>query len=61
MAVSYRQGCEAAAATALSDGMVLAHTHRCTHSFTNEIEAECVRISIPTHTHPHILIYTASD
>lgn len=37
------------------------HTHRCAHSFTNEIEAECVRISIPTHTRPHMLIYTASD
>lgn len=37
------------------------HTHRCAHSFTNEIEAECVRISIPAHTRPHMLIYTASD
>ena len=43
MAVSYRQGCEAAAATALSDGMVLAHTHihtyMDTHTFTDVIEA----------------------
>lgn len=42
MAVSYRQGCEAAAATALSDGIVLAHTqmraHTQTHTFTDVME-----------------------
>lgn len=34
------------------------HTHRCAHSFTNEIEAECVRISIPTHTRARTCSFT---
>ncbi len=69
MAVSYRQGCEAAAATALSDGMVLAHActdththtriHRCNRSCIHVCKNAC-SLSL-SHTHTHTLIYTASD
>lgn len=51
MAVSYRQGCEAAAATALSDGMVLAHTCTDTHTHFHMDVIEAAYMLSLTHAH----------
>lgn len=44
MAVSYRQGCEAAAATALSDGMVLARTTTDAHTHIQRCNRNCMHV-----------------
>lgn len=66
MAVSYRQGCEAAAATALSDGMVLAHACTHTHTLVRRCNRSCIHVckhacSLSPLSHTRALIYTASD
>lgn len=57
MAVSYRQGCGAAAATALSDGMVLARTR----TLADEIDVAYVCVSMRalslTDTHASFQLY----